>query len=97
MFYPVRRETTLRNNAGIQRGAVGTLFAIGIGMTTNNSITDTWARETTSRMLPGGDLYRRPLTREEMTAPQKWHEKQLAVCRRYGVLADGSIGWAVIA
>jgi len=46
-----------------------------------------WARDTTARMQPGGDLYHRPLTREEMTAP---------VCRRYGVLADGSIGFEVV-
>lgn len=55
-----------------------------------------WARDTTARMQSGGDLYHRPLTREEMTAPLAWHEKQLAVCRRYGVLADGSIGFEVV-
>lgn len=55
-----------------------------------------WARDTTSRMQPGGDLYRRPLTRDEMTAPLAWHEEQLAVCRRYGELADGTIGWEVV-
>lgn len=60
------------------------------------SITDTWARSTTSRMKPGGDLYIRPLTREEMLAPLAWHEKQLAVCRRYGVLEDGTIGYEVV-
>lgn len=60
-----------------------------------NNITATWARATTIRMQKGGDLYRRPLTREEMTASLAWHEKQLAVCRRYGVLADGSIGYEV--
>lgn len=57
------------------------------------SITDAWARSTTLRMQPGGDLYRRPLSREEMTAPLAWHEEQMAVCYRYGVLADGSIGY----
>lgn len=60
------------------------------------SITDAWAASTTSRMQKGGDLYRRPLTREEMTAPLAWHERHLAVCRRYGVLADGSIGYEVV-
>lgn len=59
-------------------------------------ITDTWARATTSRMKKGGDLYRRPLSRAEMIAPLAWHEKQLAVCRRYGELADGSIGFEVV-
>lgn len=59
-------------------------------------IQKTWARSTTSRMQPGSDLYRRPLTRDEMTAPLAWHEKQLAVCRRYGELADGTIGWEVV-
>ncbi len=57
-------------------------------------ITKAWARATTARMKPGGDLYKRPLTRAEMLAPLAWHEAQLAVCRRYGELADGSIGWA---
>jgi hypothetical protein len=60
------------------------------------SIIDTWARSTTSRMQKGGDLYRRPLTRAEMTAPLAWHEQQLAVCRRYGELADGTIGYEVV-
>lgn len=50
-----------------------------------------------SRMRPGGDLYIRPKTREEMLAPLEWHERQLGVCRRYGVLADGSIGYEVVA
>lgn len=57
------------------------------------------ARETSHpnpRMNPGGDLYQRPLTREEMTRPLAWHEQQLAVCRRYGVRADGSIGFEVV-
>jgi hypothetical protein len=65
-------------------------------MTNANSITDTWARSTTSRMNKGGDLYSRPLNRAEMTAPLAWHEEQLAVCRRYGVLADGSVGFEVV-
>ena len=52
-----------------------------------------WARQTTSRMRPGGDLYRRPLTRDEMVAPLAWHERQLARVWRYGVLADGTIGY----
>ena len=56
------------------------------------SIIDTWARSTTSRMQKGGDLYREPKTREQMTAPLSWHEKQIAKCVRYGVLADGTIG-----
>ena len=60
-------------------------------------ILDTWAKATTARMAKGGDLYRRPLTREEMTAPLAWHEKQLAVVNRYGVLTDGSIGWLRVA
>ena len=53
-----------------------------------------WAKSTTARMQPGGDLYRQPKSREEMTAPLAWHELQLAVCVRFGVLADGSIGFA---
>lgn len=67
-------------------------------MTTKStySIIDFWAAGTTSRMQKGGDLYRRPKTREEMTAPLAWHEQQLAVCRRFGVLADGSIGFEVV-
>jgi hypothetical protein len=56
------------------------------------SIIDTWARSTTARMQPGGDLFTKPKTREQMTAPLRWHEQQMAVCRRYGVRADGSIG-----
>lgn len=60
------------------------------------SIMDAWARSTTSRMRKGGDLYIEPMTREQMTAPLAWHERQLAVCRRYGVLADGSIGFEVV-
>jgi len=59
-------------------------------------ILTTWARDTTRRMQKGGDLYRRPLTRAEMTAPLAWHEQQLAVCRRYGELADGTIGYEVV-
>lgn len=57
---------------------------------------DTWARATTSRMQPGGDLYIRPKTRAEMTAPLAWHEQRLAVCRRYGVLADGTLGYEAV-
>ena len=60
------------------------------------SITESWGRATTRRMQPGGDLYIRPLTRAEMTAPLAWHEQQLAVCRRYGELADGTIGYEVV-
>lgn len=60
------------------------------------NINETWAKHTTRRMQAGGDLYLRPLTRSEMSAPLAWHEKQLAVCRRYGVLADGSIGHEVV-
>jgi hypothetical protein len=59
-------------------------------------ITGAWARDTTSRLQPGGDLYRRPLSREEMLAPLAWHEEMLARVHRYGELADGSIGWAAI-
>jgi hypothetical protein len=60
------------------------------------NIIESWAKATTSRMNRGGDLYIRPLTRGEMLAPLAWHEKQLAVCRRYGELADGSIGYEVV-
>lgn len=59
------------------------------------NITETWARSTTSRMQKGGDLYRRTLTRAEMTAPETWAEKQQARVRRYGELEDGTIGWAL--
>lgn len=55
-----------------------------------------WARDTTARLRAGGDLYRRPLTRAEMVAPLAWHEDHLAIVRRYGVLADGSIGFEVV-
>jgi hypothetical protein len=48
------------------------------------------------RMQLGGDLYRRPLTRAEMMAPLNWYETQLAVCRRYGVRADGTIGTEIV-
>lgn len=51
-----------------------------------------WAASTTLRMRPGGDLYSKPKTREQMLAPLAWHEQQLAVVWRYGVLADGTIG-----
>jgi hypothetical protein len=64
--------------------------------TEENSVSRTWAKSTTSRMQKGGDLYIRPLTRTEMTAPLAWHEQQLSVCRRYGELADGTIGYAVV-
>ncbi len=57
----------------------------------------TWNKATTRRTQEGGDLYRRPLTRAEMTAPLAWHEKQMAVCRRYGELSDGSVGYEVVA
>jgi hypothetical protein len=63
----------------------------------NRSITESRAKASTRRMQKGGDLYIRPLSREEMTAPLAWHEKQLAVVRRYGILADGSIGFAKVA
>lgn len=52
-----------------------------------------WAKTTTSRMQPGGDLYRRPLSRAEMIAPLKWWEQQLGRVWRYGELADGTVGW----
>lgn len=61
------------------------------------NIIETWNKGTTARMQKGGDLYIRPLTRAEMIAPLAWHEKQLAVCRRYGELADGSIGYEIVA
>lgn len=48
------------------------------------------------RMQPGGDLYRRPLTAEEMAAPLTWAEQQLACVWRYGVLPNGLIGYAKI-
>lgn len=60
------------------------------------SIIDSWNASAASRMKKGGDLYRRPLTRAEMTAPLAWHEEQMAVCRRYGELADGTIGYEVV-
>ncbi len=59
-------------------------------------IIEAWNASAASRMKKGGDLYRRPLTREEMTAPLDWMEKQMAVCRRYGELADGTIGYEVV-
>lgn len=60
------------------------------------SIIDAWNKSTTARMRKGGDLYRRPLSRAEMAAPLAWHEQQMAVCRRYGELADGSVGYEVV-
>ena len=60
------------------------------------SITDAWAKSTTARRQPGGDLYRRPMTREQMTAPLAWHEQQMARVHRYGVLADGTLGWVCV-
>ena len=45
------------------------------------------------RMQPGGDLYRRPLTAEEMAAPLSWAEQQLAAVWRYGELENGTIGY----
>ena len=60
------------------------------------NILDAWARSTTRRMQPGGDLYRRPLTRAEMLAPVAWHEQQMAVAYRYGELVDGTVGHAVV-
>ena len=56
----------------------------------------TFSKATTSRMQKGGDLYIRPLTRSEMTAPLAWHEQQMAVCHRYGEMADGTIGYEVV-
>lgn len=52
-----------------------------------------WARSTTLRQRKGGDLYTEPLSKEEMNAPLAWHEEQMAVAVRYGVLDDGSIGY----
>lgn len=60
------------------------------------NINEVWAKHTTARMRKGGDLYVRPKTRDEMLAPLAWHEKQLAVCRRYGELRDGSIGYEIV-
>ena len=62
-----------------------------------NATKTTEALHPNPRMRAGGDLYRRPLTREEMLAPLAWHEKQLAVVPRYGVRADGSNGTEVVA
>lgn len=45
-----------------------------------------------SRSQPGGDLYRRPMTREQMLAPLAWHEAHMATVYRFGALADGSLG-----
>lgn len=59
-------------------------------------IINAWARSTTRRMQKGGDLYKRPLSREEMLAPLQWHEEHMAVVRRYGVLEDGSVGYVVV-
>lgn len=56
-------------------------------------IQEAWAKSTTSRMKPGGDLYTRPKTRAEMTAPLRWWETQNGVSYRYGELADGTIGY----
>jgi len=56
-------------------------------------IAKTWAKATTERMKPGGDLYRRPLSLSEMTAPLSWFEAQLAVVCRFGDLGDGTVGW----
>jgi hypothetical protein len=53
-------------------------------------------RSLKGRMAPGGDLYSRPLTRAEMTAPLAWHEKHMAISKRFGVLADGTIGFEVV-
>lgn len=53
-----------------------------------------WGRAATARTKPGGDLHRRPWTREQMIAPLAWHEAQMAVTNRFGVLSDGSTGWA---
>lgn len=56
-------------------------------------IQEEWARSTTRRMQKGGDLYRRPMSRAEMTADLDWAESHMAVAYRYGELEDGSIGW----
>lgn len=60
------------------------------------SIIEAWNESAARRMQKGGDLYRRPLTRAEMTAPLAWDEEQMAVCRRYGELEDGTIGYEVV-
>ena len=48
------------------------------------------------RSASGGDLYMRPLSRAEMTAPLAWHERQMAVSRRFGVRADGTVGSVIV-
>lgn len=63
---------------------------------TMTDITTTWAKATTRRMQPGGDLYRRPLTRAEMTAPESWSEAQMGAVHRYGEREDGTIGWVKV-
>lgn len=60
------------------------------------SIVDGWNANGKIRMNKGGDLYRRPLNRAEMTAPLEWHERQMAVCYRYGELEDGTMGYEVV-
>lgn len=66
-------------------------------MDTNESETiAAYTRTLKGRCAPGGDLYIAPMTRAQMIAPLAWHEKQLAVCRRFGVLADGSIGHQIV-
>lgn len=62
-------------------------------MAMHNATRLTAAAHPDSRMQPGGDLYRRPLTSSEMAAPLSWGEQQLAAVWRYGELADGSIGY----
>ena len=51
------------------------------------------AKHPNIRMQPGGDLYQRPLTRPEMLAPESWSEQQMARLHRYGVRADGTVGF----
>lgn len=59
----------------------------------NNATRLTTAAHPDSRMRPGGDLYQRPLTLAEMSAPLTWSEQQLAAVWRYGELEDGTIGY----
>lgn len=54
---------------------------------------DVWARETTSRCQPGGDLHRSPLSLEKMQRPPTWSEQQLPVYWRYGELLGGGVAW----
>ena len=62
----------------------------------NNATRLTTAHHPNPRCLPGGDLYRRPLTAAEMAAPLSWAEQQLAAVWRYGVREDGTLGYVKV-